>query len=180
MALWSRPASVHSSRARRLALSSALQPLVSRGICCRAVRPLAVRSPSACRQETEHAGLALHQRCSERFSAKVALVIARSRHAGLSVLRRPAAGTSDSEQRRYGCRLNLGLSEGKALPGQPIVSRSRPSRRARGACTSRYHRQMRAALFAHLAVAQPVDRADVLKRAAHALARRSSPTLGPA
>ena len=30
-----------------------------------------------------------------------------------------------------------------------------------------------------LAVAQPVDRADVLKRAAHALARRSSPTLDP-
>ena len=34
-------------------------------------------------------------------------------------------------------------------------------------------------LLPRLAVAQPVDRADVLKRAAHALARRSSPTLGP-
>ena len=64
------------------------------------------------------------QLCAKEFNAPVSrcigvarksfqrsgrAVIARSRHAGLSVLRRPADGRSGSEQCKHGLRLNFGL-----------------------------------------------------------------------
>ena len=53
VSLWPRPAPVRSSFARKFTSSFAFRAVVSRGVCGRAVRPLAACSPSACRQRNE-------------------------------------------------------------------------------------------------------------------------------
>ena len=123
VSLWSRRAPVRFSSARKFASVPRVASGRASSVRGRVVRPLAARSPSACRRRSECAGRALHEHCATRVQRRGRAVPYHSRHAGLSDLRRPAGGRSGSQQRRFRCRLNLGLSR-PSTAGQAIVSRA--------------------------------------------------------
>ena len=176
-ALWSGPATGVSLALVGPRIQTPSQAPVPRGICSRAVRPLAARSPPACRRRSEcavsrSAGLARKSQCNGHaghrpFQARRA--VRPSAASGRSVRRGASEVWSSLEPRPPLARLLL------AREREPCSIRCGTLRcgpvwlPSANACSS----------LPRLAVAQPVDRADVLKRAAHALARRSCQTLGP-
>ena len=177
-ALWLGLATVRSSCARKAALPSRVAgrriSRRSRPGCPSVGGPLTVTfSP-----RIECAVLALHRRC-EKEVQRERPAVHRPFKARWPV--RPSA-TSGQSVRLATVHVRSPL-EPRALPMQRLctpANRQSLSSESQGLrCRPVWLPSANArSSLPRLAVAQPVDRADVLKRAAHALARRSSPTLG--
>ena len=159
-------------------LHCALRAVVSRGIAA----GLSVRWRPAhrrCVAKNECAGLALHEHCATWVPAP------RSRISSPFKARRAVRPSAAS-----GRPVRLGTRQVRSSLEPRAMSRARLCLAGQRQSRSSAQQALRCGpvwlpsanarrLLPRLAVAQPVDRADVLKRAAHALARPSSPTLEP-
>ena len=143
-ALWSGPATGVSLALVGPRIQTPSQAPVPRGICSRAVRPLAARSPPACRQRSE---------CAVSRSAELARKSQCNGHAGHRPFQarravRPSAASGRSIRR--GASEVWSSLEHRPPLARVLLAREREPRSIGaalcGAGPSGYHRQMRAAL----------------------------------